>query len=106
MSALHMSEFGGLVVMLLFADSTALLGQPPAGGMGKPQTDFYPLNPGNKWDFQLDLNNQSHRMMNQVAKVELVDGKSLARVETSINRQPPGLTEHLTSNDKGVYRYL
>jgi hypothetical protein len=66
--------------------------------------DYYPLKPGTKWSYEMNANGQKIKVLNQVALIETLDGKSLAKVETIRDGKVEG-TEHLTTTDKGVFRY-
>jgi hypothetical protein len=66
--------------------------------------DYYPLKPGTKWFYEVDADGQKIKLNNQIAKVETIEGKSLAVVETVINGSVAG-TEHITVTDKGIFRH-
>ncbi len=75
---------------------------PPAQ---KKPPDYYPLKPGTKWTYDLDPGNgRKIRVTNQIARIETIDGKSMARVETVINGRV-AQTQHLLSTPEGVFRY-
>lgn len=68
----------------------------------RARLDYYPLKAGTKWHYRVQ--GQSERLTNHVAKVELVDGQRVARVETTFQgRVIP--TEHLSSTPQGIFRY-
>ena len=74
---------------------------PPAQ---KNVPDYYPLKPGATWTYDLDPGNgRKIRVTNQIARIETIDGKSMARVETVINGRV-ALTQHLLSTPEGVFR--
>src|SRR5262245_58504305 len=63
-----------------------------------------------KWHYQAEASTtgaagtgQKIMIVNQIAKVENIDGKSLSRLETVVNGEVKA-TEHLSSNDQGVFR--
>jgi hypothetical protein len=66
--------------------------------------DYYPLKVGTKWHYELNANGNKMTVINAIAKVEDIDGKSLSRLETTIDDQVKA-TEHLTVTDKGVFRH-
>ena len=67
--------------------------------------DYYPVRAGSRWTYELDTgNDRKFRMTNQIAKIETIDGKPLARFETVINGMVAG-TQHLLSTPEGVFRY-
>jgi hypothetical protein len=74
----------------------------------KPTKDkvptYYPLKVGSKWHYQVDAGEgRKVLIVNQIAKIENIDGQNLARLETVANGEVKA-TEHLSSNDQGVFR--
>ena len=89
------------------------------------EKDYYPLKPGTKWSYEMNGGGQKINLVNQVAKTEDIDGKSLAVVETTMVDAdgkpavgpdgkpavgPDGkpivtATEHMETTDKGVFRH-
>ena len=65
--------------------------------------DYYPLKPGTRWVYQVEANGKKVQLTNQISKLETIDGKSLALVESSVNGSITA-TEHLTTTDKGIFR--
>ena len=91
----------GLVLVLV----VGIVGAAEQAAPDKEKTpDYYPLKPGTKWFYEMNANGQKIKMNNQVAKIETLDGKSLAMVETVINGSVAG-TEHMSATDKGVFRH-
>jgi hypothetical protein len=71
----------------------------------KKLTDYYPLTVGTKWTYDVDAGTgQKVQVTNQIAKIETIDGQSLARMETVVNGNIAA-TEHLASTPKGVFRH-
>jgi hypothetical protein len=66
--------------------------------------DYYPLKPGTKWFYNVNADGQNVKVNNQVAKLEKIDGKTLALVETVVNGSV-SMSEHMQSTDKGVFRH-
>jgi hypothetical protein len=71
----------------------------------KKLPDYYPLKVGTKWTYEIDGGNgQKVQVTNQITKVESIDGKSLARMESVVNGMVVA-TEHFESTEKGVFRH-
>jgi hypothetical protein len=67
--------------------------------------DYYPMKVGTKWHYQLDAGNgQKVQLVSEISGVDTFDGKSLARLEVAANGKKLPTTEHLRSDDNGVYR--
>jgi hypothetical protein len=96
-----MRKASGLIFVLVFGIASAAAQAPPEKGK---TADYYPLKPGTKWFYELNTNGQKIKLNNQVAKIENIDGKSLALVETVINGTVSA-TEHMQTTDKGVFRH-
>ena len=98
-----MKAITGVVVVLL----AALPGwaQAPAKAQAKAgPPNFYPLKVGTKWHYQVDTGTgPKGTMVNQIAKIENIDGKDLARLESVVNGNVVS-TEHLSANNEGVFR--
>lgn len=100
-----MSKLSGLI---LFTFGLALLCQPLATAQEKSQESksYYPLKAGNKWTYQIESDavaKGSAKLTYQIAKIEKIDGVSLARLET-IARGTVAATEHLNVTEKGIFR--
>lgn len=99
-----MSKFLGLI---LFVFCFALSCQPLATAQEKTQDSksYYPLKAGNKWTYQIesDAAAKGSKLINQIAKMEKIDGVPLFRLETTVKGKV-GATEHLSINDKGIFR--
>ena len=92
--------FGLMLVLAVGAAGAAEQAAPET----EKSPDYYPLKPGTKWFYEMNANGQKIKLNNQVAKIEKLDGKSLALVETVINGMVAG-TEHLSATEKGVFRH-
>jgi|694.fasta_scaffold16335_7 hypothetical protein len=100
-----MCKFSGLI---LFVFGLALSCQPLATAQEKTQDSksYYPLKAGNKWTYQIESDSVakgSANLINQIAKIEKIDGVSLARLET-IAKGKVAATEHLNVTEKGIFR--
>jgi hypothetical protein len=82
----------------------ALLAAPGFAPAGEKPADYLPLKKGNKWHFKMEVMGQKIDVVQEVSKIENVDGKPVAEVETQINGQKMA-TEQLSSTDKGVFRH-
>jgi hypothetical protein len=96
-----MRQATGLILVLVLGIAGA--GQQAATEKEKTP-DYYPLKPGTKWFYELNANGQKIKLHNQVAAIETLDGKSLAKVETVIMDDIKA-TEHMQTTDKGVFRH-
>jgi hypothetical protein len=72
-------------------------------GAAEP-ANYYPLQVGNKWEYKVEAGGSSAQAVSRIAKIEMIDGVSLARLEATVNGNPVA-NEHLRSDDKGVFRY-
>ncbi len=72
----------------------------------KPTTpEYYPLTVGNKWHYQLDIGQpQKQDITLVIAEEETADGKPLSRLEVFSDGVRRQMTEHIMSNEKGVFR--
>ena len=93
-----MKHARGLFLVLMV--SGAALAQDAATDKEKAP-NYYPLTPGTKWIYELRADGQKKKLTNQVAKIETIDGKKLAVVETLIDGMVTG-TAHIAVTDKGV----
>jgi hypothetical protein len=66
--------------------------------------NYYPLNEGSKWHYDLKINGNTIPVLLDVAKIEVIDGEKLARVDSIYDGKTFG-SEHLTSDEKGVVRH-
>jgi hypothetical protein len=91
---------------ILFVVCVAVvLANPVSAGDKQTRTNYYPLKEGTKWHYRVELPGLGmETFIVHVAKIEKIDGVALARLETSKQGQVLA-TEHLTSNDRGVYRH-
>jgi hypothetical protein len=96
-----MRQAGGYLLVVAISVTSAASGA--ALGQDKAP-DYYPLKSGTKWFYELNQDGKKIKINNQIAKVETVDGKSLALLETTINGEVTS-TEQLASTEKGVFRH-
>lgn len=93
--------------MILFLFVLALSCQPLATAQEKTQESksYYPLKAGNKWTYQIESDTaaKGSKLINQIAKMEKIDGVPLFRLETTAKERVVA-TEHLSVNDKGIFR--
>jgi hypothetical protein len=91
----------GILIAMAIAQSGGAQAPPAQNKL----PDYYPLKPGTKWTYDLDPGNGRRiRVTNQIARIETIDGKSMARLETIINGRV-AMTQHLLSTPEGVFRY-
>lgn len=99
-----MSKFLGLI---LFVFGLALPCQPLATAQEKKQDSksYYPIKAGNKWTYQIESDTaaKGSKLINQIAKIEKIDGVSLSRLETTAKGKVVA-SEHLSITDKGIFR--
>ena len=78
--------------------TTNLSAQKPA------EKSYYPISEGNKWQYLIKAEGQPERkLIYQIAKIEMIDGESLARLETVVNGNVAA-SEHLQITEKGLFR--
>jgi hypothetical protein len=75
---------------------------PCASGQEKkdPGSKYYPLKPGTQWTYQIG----TVQVTMKVAKIETYEGVLCGLVESSVEGKVVS-TEHISSDDKGVYRH-
>jgi len=106
---------GSLIIVAMAALPAPLLSQTAskstqsssaAKGTAKAKApNYYPMKVGTRWYYQLDAGNgQKLELVSEIGGVDTVDGKSLARLEVAANGKKLPTTEHLRSDDNGVYR--
>lgn len=99
-----MSKLSGLI---LFVFGLALSCQPLATAQEKTQDSksYYPLKAGNKWTYQIESDTaaKGSKLINQIAKIEKIDGVSLSRLETTAKGKVVA-SEHLSITGKGIFR--
>jgi hypothetical protein len=102
-----------LIIAALAAFPAPLLAQTPSKSTQSSSTEtgqskapnYYPMKVGTKWHYQLDAGNgQKVQLVSEIGGVDTINGKSLARLEVAANGKKLPTTEHLQSDDKGVYR--
>ncbi len=100
-----MKAITGLVVLLL---ATLLCRAQQSGQKAETKDkapDYYPLKVGNKWHYLVVLGNgRKVVFLHQITKVEEVNGKRLARMETVINGEIKNI-EQIGVDVAGVFRY-
>lgn len=97
-----MSKITGLILFVL----GLILSCQPLATAQEPKS-YYPLKAGNKWTYQIESDSVAKgtaKLINQIAKIEKIDGVSLARMETTAKGKVAA-TEHLSANEKGVFRH-
>lgn len=78
--------------------TTSLSAQKPV------EKSYYPISEGNKWHYLIKADGQPERKLTyQIAKIEMIDGESLARLETVINGNVAA-SEHLQITENGLFR--
>jgi hypothetical protein len=89
-----------------------LLGAVPGAAAGPGQVkpvqqtpNYFPLQVGNAWHYQLTANANKAKVVNRIGRTETVNGVALAVLETSVPDKGVVNTEHLLQNDKGIFRY-
>jgi hypothetical protein len=87
--------------LLVLAIGVASAAQQPEPDKEKTP-DYYPLKPGTKWIYQFEENGKKMEITSQVAKLETIEGKSLALIERLVGGDVKE-TEHLTATDKGIF---
>jgi hypothetical protein len=93
----------GLLIVLVAAVS----GRPslPAADKDAKTPDYYPLQAGSKWHYQVQVDGEKKgQVTSQIAKIEKIDGQSLARLETTVQGSVTA-SEHLSNTAKGLYRH-
>ena len=97
---------GGVVFYLVSkkSDSAASSKDPIAShGVGSVP-DYYPLKVGTKWHYRVSANGAETQVSTQISRIEMIDGQSMARLDAQANGALTA-SEHLTANDKGVFRH-
>jgi hypothetical protein len=79
---------------------------PSSAAKGDAKTpNYYPLKAGTKWHYQLDAGNgQKVQLVTEIGGLDNFGGKSLARLDVAANGRKLPTTEHLQSNENGVFR--
>lgn len=91
-------RFAMLVAILCLSIPQLLVAQDAA------RPNYYPLKVGTKWYYRLDVNGQSIEVVNQVTKIDKVDGEDRATIDSAIQGMGKG-SETLSTNDKGIFRH-
>ena len=66
--------------------------------------NYYPLQVGNRWDYDLTANGNTVPMTTTIARTEKIDDVPLAVLEMSMQGKIIA-SEHLRQTDKGIIRY-
>ena len=93
-------SLGFLVAAVLgFATFSAQAADKPGAG-----ADYYPMKLGTKWVYNGEVNGQPLSLTNTVTKIEKINDIEMARIETSTPDQRSIANEHVSVNEKGVFR--
>ena len=89
-------------IVILIATAIPVGAQAPPAQKTLP--DYYPAKAGAKWTYDLDPGNgRKIRVTNQITRIETINGKAMARLDTVINGRVI-VTQHLLSTPEGVFR--
>jgi len=66
--------------------------------------NYFPLEVGNQWTYAINAGGKSVTAVARVAKLDVINGISMARFETSVNGTVAS-TEHLVQNADGIFRH-
>jgi hypothetical protein len=66
--------------------------------------NLYPLQSGNRWEFEMESAGAKTTMTYTITKVENVEGKYLAQIDGDVDGTTAG-TEHLAISETGVFRH-
>ena len=73
-------------------------------GTERPAPNYYPVQEGAAWHFNVTANGNEAKVVNRIAKIEKIDGVALGRLEAVVNDKIVA-TEHVSQTDKGVFRH-
>lgn len=93
---MNWNRAAALVCVFALGGVTCLYGQEKI-----VETPYYPLKEGTRWEYQ--LKGQNVTIVMRVAKVEKLDNKMAALVETVVNNNVVA-SEHIRTEKDGVYR--
>ncbi len=99
----HLWQLPTLSLFFLLATALVSAGK-PANEKKDPPPNYYPLEVGNEWQFNITVGEKTTKMDSRIAKIENIDGVALARLECGVNNQVSA-TEHLRQTEKGVFRH-
>ena len=93
-------------------DHTAIVWDAAEGAIAEPlpvpksemNRHLYPLELGNRWEFELKAGSLKWTLTYTIGKIEKVEGKTLARLESEIDGTIKG-SEDLAVSETGVYRH-
>ena len=77
---------------------------PRATGGPKGAPNYYPLKAGSQWHYRVDVGGKAAKITNRIAKIETIDGKPQARLETVVQGNVVA-SEHVGVTPKGLFRY-
>jgi hypothetical protein len=66
-------------------------------------SELYPLTVGSKWHYRMTVEDETVSCVTAIDKMEKIDGQDAFRLEVTIEGVVTG-SEHLASNEKGVFR--
>ncbi len=66
--------------------------------------NYYPLEVGNKWTFNVAVAGNSVTAISSIVKIEMINGKSMARLEAAIKDKVVA-NEHLRQTEEGIFRH-
>jgi hypothetical protein len=104
----HLWHIPVLSIVVLLIATLVGSGKPdrdPDKGTKETKDNYYPLQVGNEWHYQLSVMGITKNMVTRIAKIENIDGKSLARLEAEVDGMAAATSEHLTQTDKGIFRH-
>lgn len=73
-------------------------------GQDKKAPNYYPLELGNQWTFHVEAGGNTAKAVARVAKIEKINGVSLAFLEASVNGKVVA-NEDLRQTADGIFRY-
>ena len=100
-----MSTFGRLDIVAMLLVSASLVNV--RGDEKKPVPvvpNYFPLQAGNEWQYEGNLNGKEGKITMRIAKIETIDRRKLARLEGVVEGEIV-TTEHLQQTEKGIQRH-
>jgi len=89
------------LVLLLFCASFAQAEQVEA--IAESTESYYPLQKGNLWHYDVEVDSVPIKMTYVVAKIETIDSERLFRIDTTVDGRVQS-TEHLKHSTAGLFR--
>jgi hypothetical protein len=99
----HPKTFLAVGLLLLLGTAPGASEQQKEGA-GKKGPNYFPLQVGNTWQYELTANGNKGTMVNKIARTETVNGVERAVLETSVMGKVVN-SEHLRQTEQGVFRY-